>query len=151
MKKHNDRKKWVIIGTGGFVILVLLISLMVLIFSKDKLPDNAVIVSEELIEGEKNNQETLKKLNALFEKEPVLKNLPITVEYYSDNYTKYTKYILSYQLDDSEKGFLVIMKDYTGEGSEVGIKKLREMGMDLAGIKMIYKDFTDSGLNHRAE
>ena len=151
MKKYNDRKKWLIIGIGGFVILVLFISLMVLIFSKDKLPDNAVIVSEELIEGEKNNQETLDKLNALYEKEPVLKKLPLTVEYYSDNYTKYTKYILSYQLDNSKRGFFIIMKDYTGEGAGAGFEKLREMGMDLTDVKIAYVDLTDSGLNYRAE
>lgn len=151
MKSYNNRKKWLIIGIGGFVIVVLLVSLVVLIFSKDKLPDNAVIIDEGLIEGEKNNQETLKKLNSLFEKQPALKKLPLTVEYYSDDYSKYTKYILSYELDDSEKGFSIIMKDYTGDGTEAGFRKLKEMGIDLTGVKIIYQDFTDSGLNYRAE
>lgn len=151
MKKHNERKKWLIIGVGGFVIVVLFISLMFLIFTKDKLPENAVIIDEGLVEGEKYNQETLDKLNALFEKEPVLKKLPLKVEYYSDNYSKYTKYILSYELDNSEKGFFIIMKDYTGDGAEAGFEKLKEMGMDLTNVKIAYVDLTDSGLNFRAE
>ena len=151
MASYKDRRRWLLIGVGVFLIVVLFVSLMFLIFSEKKLPDNAVIVSDELIEGEIRNKEMLEKINALMEKEPVLKDLPVTVEYYSEDYSKYTKYILSYVYDDSERGFYIIMKDYTGEGAPVGIAKLKDMGMDMSGVKIVYEDLTDEGLNFRAE
>ena len=133
------------------MIVVLLVSLLFLVFSEKQMPDNGYLVDSEVIRGEKLNQEMVNRINALFDKEPVLKELPLTVEYFSDDYSKYTKYILSYELDDSERGFFLIMKDYTGEGSGVGIMKLNEMGMKTEGLVLKYEDLTDGTLNFRAE
>lgn len=106
---------------------------------------------DALIVGEIQSQESQRMINALFEKDPALKELPLTVEYYSNDYSKYTKYILSYELDNSERGFVIIMKDYTGEGTDAAFNKLREMGMDLTDLKISYEDMTGSALNFRAE
>lgn len=149
-KSYKDRRKWLIMGSVGLLIAVLFVSLMFLIFSEKKLPENAVIVSDELIVGEIKNREMLERINGLFEKEPALKDLPITVEYFSKDYSDYTKYILTYVFDDSERGFYVIMKDYTNEGADVGINKLKEIGMDVSGLKFEYENLVDDSLNYRA-
>ena len=151
MATYMDRRKWLIYGFGFFVIAVLLITLLFLIFSEKKLPDNAVVVDDETINGEIQNEEMVKKINELLEKEPVLKDLPMTVEYYSDDQSEYTKYIMSYGLDDSERGFYLIAKDYTGAGMATVLGKLAEMGMDTVGLELRYENLADDALNFRAE
>ncbi len=107
--------------------------------------------SDALIMGEIKSWERLKEIDELVEKEPVLANLPLTVEYYTDDYAKYTKFIISFDLDDSSRGFYLIMKDYTGEGKQAALDKLAEIGMDTKDLKLEYQDFTEDRLNYRAE
>ena len=107
--------------------------------------------SDALIVGEIKNKEMLKETTKLYEKYPVLKQLPLTVEYFSDDYSKYVKYVISYEIDDSENGFHLIMKDYTGEGVGAAITKLGEMGMDTVGLEIEYEDLRQQDLNYRAE
>ena len=151
MVTYKDRRKWVLYGFGIFVIVVLLVSLLFLIFSEKKLPDNAIIIDEAIIRGDLSNEETVKRINELKEKEPVIGELPLAVEFYSDDYSSYTKYILSYGLDDSERGFYLIMKDYTGVGMFAGIAKLNEMGMRTEGLELKYEDLTGDALNFRPD
>ncbi|MBQ6410133.1 hypothetical protein IJI18_02670 [Candidatus Saccharibacteria bacterium] len=151
MATHVDRRKWLVYGLGFFVIVVLLITLLFLIFSEKKLPDNAVVMDEDVINGEMQNEEMVKKINELIEREPVLAELPLVVEYYSEDYSEYTKYIISYELDDSERGFYLIVKDYTGAGMVPALGKLTEMGMDTIGLELKYEDLTGDALNFRAD
>lgn len=151
MASYKDRRYWLFIGFGIFLIVVLFVSLMFLIFSEPKMPDNGVVVDNETTRGEALNQEMIEKINKLIEKNPALSQLPLTVEYYSDDYSEYTKYVLSYELDNSERGFVVIMKDYTGEGTDVAFSKLREIGMDLTDLKITYEDLTEDTLNFRPD
>lgn len=101
---------------------------------------------DALIVGEIKNAEEMKKVNALLEKEPALKDFPVTVEYFSDDYSEYTKYTISYALDDSERGFYLIMKDYTGVGMLGLIKTLTDMGMNTVGLEVKYEDLTGDKL-----
>ena len=151
MVSYKDRRRWVFYGFSAFVILVLLVSLLFLIFSEKKLPDNAIIVDDEIIRGDLSSEEAVKRVNELKEKEPVIAELPLVVEFYSDDYSSYTKYILSYGLDDSDRGFYLIMKDYTGVGMFTGINKLNEMGMHTEGLELRYEDLTEDALNFRAD
>lgn len=151
MASYKDRRFWFLVGTGIFVIVVLLVSLLFLIFSEKRLPDNAVVVEDAVFKGEALNAEMVEKIKKLVDENPVLGELPLTVEYYSDDFSSYTKYILNYELDNSERGFVIIMKDYTGEGTDVGFDKLREMGLDLTNVKMVYEDLTEDTLNFRAD
>ena len=145
------RRKWLIYGFGFFVITVLLVTLLFLIFSEKKLPDNAVIIDDDTINGEIQNEEMVKKINALLEKEPVLKELPMTVEYYSNDQSEYTKYVISYALNESERGFYLIIKDYTGVGMVAALEKLTEKGMNTIGLELKYDDLTSETLNFKAE
>lgn len=106
---------------------------------------------DALVVGEIQNEETLKALNALIEKEPVIANLPLTVEYYANNYSTYTKYVISYALNDSDRGFYLIVKDYTGAGMASALDKLAEMGMDTIGLELKYENLEDESLSPRAE
>lgn len=101
---------------------------------------------DALIVGEIKNAEEMKKLDALLVREPVLKDLPVTVEYYSDDYSEYTKYVISYVLDDSERGFHLVMKDYTGVGMLGLIRTLTNMGMNTVGLEVKYEDLTGDKL-----
>lgn len=151
MANYKDRRDWLFIGFGIFVIVILSISLLFLIFSEKKLPDNAVVVEDAVFKGETLNWETVQKIQKLVDENPALSELPLTVEYYSDDFSEYTKYILTYELDNSERGFVILMKDYTGVGTDAGFDKLREMGLDLNGVKMVYENLTEDTLNYRAD
>ena len=151
MDNYRKRRMWIFGIVSGILILVLIITLVFLIINKDKLPDNAVLIENGLVEGENLNAEALKKLGALIEKEPVLKKLPMTVEYFSEDGSEYTKYILSYGLDDSERGFYLVMKDYSGAGVGAGIIKLGEMGMQTAGLRLEYTDLSEEMSQGHAE
>ena len=106
---------------------------------------------DALIVGEIQNAETLRKVDDLLEREPALKKLPLTVEYYSDDFSEYTKYVLSYGLDDSDRGFYLIMKDYTGVGMIGAISKMTEMGMNTVGVELRYENLAGDSLNGHAE
>lgn len=151
MATHVDRKKWAIYGFGFFVIVILFVTLLFLAFSEKKLPDNAVVVDDATIKGEMQNEEMIKKINALIEKEPAIAELPLTVEYFSENYSDYIKYVIGYELDGSERGFFLVAKDYTGVGMEIILKKLAEMGINTAGLEIRYEDLTSDALNFRAD
>ena len=106
---------------------------------------------DALIMGEIKNAEALDNVSELLKKEPVLSKLPLTVEYYSDNYSTYTKYVISYKYDDSDRGFYLIMKDYTEAGLDAAVRKLTEMGMDMTGLRIEYENYSNDSLNYRAE
>ena len=72
------------------------------------------------------------------------------MEYYSDDYSEYTKYTISYALDDSERGFHLIMKDYTGAKVGALIRTLTEMGMNTVGLEVKYEDLTSETMNAKA-
>ena len=106
---------------------------------------------DALILGEIKNAQMVKKTEKLLEKEPALKELPLTVEYYSDDYSRYKKYIISYELDDTAQGFHLIMKDYTGEGVGAAINKLNELGMKTVGLEIKYENLENESLKYRAK
>ena len=104
---------------------------------------------DALIVGEIQNNETLKAVDKLLEKEPVLQKLPLLVEFYSNDYSEYTKYIISYEYDDSNRGFFILMKDYTGAGIEAAKTKLVELGMNIDGVEFKYENLvSDSSFGH---
>ena len=106
---------------------------------------------DALIVGEIQNNEMLEKVDEIMQREPVLSSLPLTVEYYSDDLSEYTKYVLSYAVNDSERGFYLIMKDYTNVGMMTGIRKLEEMGMSTVGVELKYENLSDDSLSAKAE
>ena len=81
MSDKNRRQLFIWLSVGSVVIFILLVVLIALINSDGGIPKDAFIADNELVEGEIQNQEALKALDALIKKEPVLSELPLTVEY----------------------------------------------------------------------
>ena len=74
---------------------------------------------------------------------PVIKKLPIRVEYYSDNYSIYTYYYIGYELKDD--GDLIIkITDYTGGNYENALEKMKAEGVDLEKYTIEYNDESTS-------
>lgn len=152
MSDKNRRLLFIWVGVGSVVIFVLVVVLIVLLNPNGKIPKDAYVVDEGLIVGEIQNAETLEKVREVLKKEPVLSKMPLTVEFYADDYSSYTKYTISYAFDfGEERGFYLVVKDYTGAGMGAALKKLSEMGMDTVGIKLEYEDLSSDSLSPKAE
>ncbi|MBO7657399.1 hypothetical protein J6S55_02060 [Candidatus Saccharibacteria bacterium] len=152
MSDKNRRQLFTWLGVGSVVIFILLVVLIALINSDGGIPKDAYVADEGLMVGEIQNAEVLEKVRVVLEKEPVLSKLPLTVEFYTDDYSSYTKYTISYAFDFSkDRGFYLIMKDYTGAGIGAALRKLNEMGMDTIGLELKYENLEDESLSPRAE
>ena len=103
---------------------------------------------DALVKGEILNTATLERVDEILEKTPALLKLPKTVEYFTEGYSDYVKYVISYEydfdgFDDGGAGYWVLVKDYTGGNYERAIEWLREQGLmgevryrDLSGEKL---------------
>lgn len=152
MSDKNRRQLFIWLGVGSVVIFILLVALIALINSDGGIPKDAYVADEGLVVGEIQNAETLKKVREVLDREPVLADLPLTVEFYADNLSEYTKYTISYAFDfNEERGFYLIMEDYTGAGMGAALRKLAEMGMETVGLRLEYKDLSSDSLSPRGE
>lgn len=149
----KNRKLLVIwVSVGAVVIFVLSVILIAVLNFDSGIPKDAYVADEGLVVGEIQNAETLAKVKEVLSREPVLKELPLTVEFYADDLSSYTKYTISYVFDfREERGFYLIMKDYTGAGMGAALRKLAEMGMETVGLKLEYEDLTGDSLSPKAE
>ena len=71
---------------------------------------------------------------------PVTQNLPYTVEYYSDNYTNYTKYELFYDVNVEMTELTIRIVDYTGGNYQNALEKIKSFGYDMDDFKIEYED-----------
>lgn len=106
----------------------------------DEHPEDALVL------GEIKNAERLGEVRELMKKEPVLTELPRTVEYFTEGYRKYVKYVISYEFDDSEAGYHLIVKDYTGGNLVAAQAWVLEKGVDLEMVGLMYEDLTGEEL-----
>ncbi|MBQ3413373.1 hypothetical protein IJH33_00760 [Candidatus Saccharibacteria bacterium] len=89
---------------------------------------------DALVKGEILNNATLGQVEEILESAPVLAELPRTVEYFSEGYGDYVKYVISYEYDftgfsDGGAGYLVLVKDYTGGNYGRAMEWLRPFGV----------------------
>ena len=151
----SDKKfKLLVYGIAGGVVMILLIILGVVLNSVNEKVESGVNIvndaGDEMIKGAAENAKIIEKVEDLMDKNPFLRELPKTVEYFSEDYSKYTKYVVSYELDESEAGYYIIIKDYSGEGEEAIFKELREWGVG-EDVMVEYRDLTGDRLNARGE
>lgn len=75
------------------------------------------------------------KIPALY---PIVYDLPIEVSEYNSNYTVYTHYTITYNIEDDNK-IIVYITDYTGGNYQNALKKIRDLGYapDLYNIQYI--------------
>ena len=70
----------------------------------------------------------------------------------TDDLSEHTKYTISYAVsDEEERGFYLIVKDYTGAGMVAALGKLAEMGMDTIGLRLEYENLEGDNLGAKAE
>ena len=99
---------------------------------------------EALIKGEILNAETLSRVEEIMAREPVLSKLPRTVEYFTEGYSDYVKYVITYEYDfGTPAGYRVVVKDYTGGNEGEAREWLAEQG---ATGEVRYEDLTGERL-----
>ena len=104
---------------------------------------------DALVKGEILNNATLGQVEEILESAPVLAELPRTVEYFSEGYGDYVKYVISYEYDFESleaggAGYRLVVKDYTGGNYERAMEWVRERGLSEAGLT--YEDLTGERL-----
>lgn len=69
---------------------------------------------------------------------PIVYDLPLEVSEYNNNYTVYTHYTITYNIEKDNK-IIVYITDYTGGNHQNALKKIRELGYtpDLYNIQYI--------------
>lgn len=70
---------------------------------------------------------------------PITRSLPLTVEYYSNNYSDYVKYTIDYSIENDTSIMLKII-DYTGGNEQNARKKIGELGYDVEKFEIVYSD-----------
>lgn len=71
-------------------------------------------------------------------KYPIVAYLPTTIEYYSNNYSSYTKYRISYELSEDEEKITIIITDYSGGNYEKALNKIKEFGFSSEDYTIKY-------------
>lgn len=80
----------------------------------------------------------------LLEKYPILKSMPINIEYYSSDYSKYTKYSITYKPSSDKESFTLVITDYTGGNHQAALNNLRRRGYNPDDYKIEYIDSSKS-------
>ncbi len=81
------------------------------------------------------------KYSDFVKKYPIIQDLPVIVDYYSNNYADYTHYTITYNATQEDySDFSLIINDYTGNNYNVALDKIRELGFDPNDYKIIYDD-----------
>ena len=71
---------------------------------------------------------------------PITSQLPLTVEYYENNYSVYVKYVIKYEINDEDKSLTLNILDYTGGNRDKALAKIRELGYSPEDFTIQYKD-----------
>lgn len=98
----------------------------------EKNPDDALLL------GEMKSKETELVLDQIMKTMPELKQLPIEIEYYSDDYTDLTKYTVSYEVVNDK--VVIMINDYTGGNYEDALEKLEARGFNTKVLEIEYHD-----------
>ncbi len=113
---------------GGYTTLILCPSASELIYPKFKCQD---VLTDD-------------PLNALYNKYPIIYDLPMDVSYYGANYSNYTHYQISYKADEDYKNIELIITDYTGNNRNNALNEISKRGYNPNDYKITYKDESSS-------
>jgi hypothetical protein len=80
-----------------------------------------------------------KRIEELKQKYPLMRKLPINIEYYSDNYTDYIKYSIGYELGNNSEVIIKII-DYTGGNLDAANRQITDRGFKLSDYLIEYID-----------
>ena len=152
-------KHWLwLVGGAVVVVMVLLGVLITLIAQQAAVPETMQATEkyyysdeagEELVKGETAARERLTAVEGILERNAWLMDLPRTVEYYTEGYAEYVKYVISYEFDESEAGFHVLVEDYTGgnlEAAQGWVMEQKVADGGVSAVEVVYKDLTGEKL-----
>lgn len=77
-----------------------------------------------------------------FQQYPGLRQLPIIISEYSQDYSKYIQYNIEYKANEDYSDFTITINDYSGNNREEALKKLQELDIDTSKHIPIYNDLT---------
>jgi len=97
---------------------------------------------DALIMGDIKSDYTARDLAKLREEKPILKQLPIEINYYTANYAKRVHYVISYVLVENNTDFIITVTDYTGGNYEDALAKLVARGVDLDEYHSVHRCFS---------
>lgn len=137
----KKQKTKLIIGAIVWVALVIVVALgamlvQILNENEDDVDVNEPEASAYGVGGE--------DLSELYEKQPILKELPMRVDYFTDGYAKRVKYTISYKLSDDLKEVKIVIKDETGGNYEAALEKLRAKGAKLEDYEIEYVEIKEA-------
>lgn len=85
-----------------------------------------------------------KKGEEFKEKNPIIKSLPIKIEYFSEDHSKYIKYTINYKLSEDKESFTLTITDYTGGNYNAALNNLKRRGYNPEDFKIEYIDSSSS-------
>lgn len=110
-------------------------------WSEDEMDENTKRLLEIINEynGELETKELIKKY-------PVMKDLPIVVESYQNNYSDYVSYrVDGGKYDECEREFCLKITDISGGNYERAVEALRNKGHEADDYEVIYVDASRKG------
>ncbi len=115
-------------------------SMLITCVHGDKVIYNNFVCTDAVIEQENET-------NDILERFPIMKVLPIDIEYYADGYGAYTHYTISsdfgYNEDKSKQTFSVLITDYTGGNYDDAIQRITNLGYNPKDYNIIYQDYSE--------
>lgn len=97
---------------------------------------------EKMVMGAITYQNANEKLKEIKKENPELETLPISVEYFTSDYSKKVHYFVEAQLNKDGTDFDIIITDYTGGNYEDALSKLRARGIDIKKYNIEYSDLS---------
>lgn len=101
---------------------------------------NISCLSKELSIYDFNCKDSQSKYNKILEKNPIINSLPIDVEYYSNNYNSYTKYLITYS--ENSDNIVINIEDYTGNNYEKALQSIKDRGYNPEDYHINYMDLS---------
>lgn len=117
-----------------------------------KITDNVSIYQDEAMEYLKSSGQNLNDYEIIYEytgsqearklipKYPIVKDLPIQVEFYSNDYSDHTQYTINYSIKNND--FNLIINDESGNSHDTALQKIKSLGYNPNDYKIIYNNIS---------
>ncbi len=97
---------------------------------------------DALILGEIKNALSSKAVQKLQSENPILSELPMNIDYYTNNNSARVKYTISYKLEENNTKIILVITDYTGGNYNDAISRLEKRGVGKDQYVIRYVDKT---------
>lgn len=98
--------------------------------------------------GDIKSDEAARAVEELTRKHPILAQLPLMIDYYTDGYARRVKYTISYLLTNENRDFVITVTDYTGGNYADALDKLRARGVVDGQYEVQYEDVSGEEWGH---